>query len=94
MSDELSQIVKFVIPLSWSVHGKGKQSVSVVENGSGSGNLVCVIVDKIAEITHVPIGVENQRIEEKDIGETRISQCLVAGNKPSGGNKAILLAGE
>jgi hypothetical protein len=66
MSDKLSQIVKFVIPLSWSVHGKGKQSVSVVENGSSSGNLVCVIVDKIAKIACMPIGVKYQRIEEKD----------------------------
>ncbi len=63
-----------------SVKRKGKQSVAVIEYGRSSDNLVCIVVDEIAKVAHVPVSVEDYGIKEEDIRKPRVGQRLVDGD--------------
>ncbi len=78
--DKLAQVIELVMSLTRAKHGKREKSVAVVEYGCGSGNLVCIIVDEIAKVAHVPVSVEDYGIEEEDIRKPRVGKSLVDGD--------------
>lgn len=65
------------MPPARAKHCKREKSVTVVEYGCGSDNLVSIIVDETAKVSHVPVSVENYGIKEEYVRKPRVGQSLV-----------------
>ena len=91
--EELAEILEFVV-LRILGDGLRKETVAVVEDRRETRELVDVVVDKKAEIAEMPVGIENDRVEEEDVGKTHVLTRLIAVQHIPCGEKACLVARE
>ena len=77
-----------------SVDGEREKTIAIVEDGRGSDNLVCVVVDQIAEVPHMTVSIEDDCIKKENVRKARILERLVPGNQSPGWNISVFVARE
>ena len=89
--EELAEILELVV-LRILGYGLRKEAVAVVEDRRKTRELVDVVVDKKAEIAEMPVGIENDRVKEEDVGKTHVLTCLLAVEHIPCSEEACLVA--
>ena len=59
------------------VHCQREESIAIVEDGRSSYNLICIVVDQIAEIAKMAVCIEDDCIEEENVRKARILKRLI-----------------
>ena len=76
--DESTEIAEFVMCIAFSVESKRKEAVAVVEDGGGTCDFVRVVIDQVAEVSHVPIRIEDERVKEENVGKFGVGEGFVS----------------
>ena len=76
--NESTEIAEFVMRIAFSVESERKKSVAVVEDRGSSCDFVRVVVDQVAEVSHVPIRIEDERVKEENVCKSWVGEGFVS----------------
>ena len=77
MAYEFSQIAEFIISVTGSVHRKREKAVTIIEYWRSTDDFIRVVVNEIAKIAKMLVGIEYQRIKEEYVGEATVGEGFV-----------------